>query len=159
MNNPFPALIGELRRDQEAVLFGVQDVAAQGDGAFMQPLEYLHPNWTFYQQGALYFMRNTPILRTEIRRVFAIWARRKIVLRFPEQDAMGIWFDPRLKGMMHASLLRQWADCYDNHDDLVRLICHGRCGMDRAWRQDYAEMRALGLRVVLDHDTSRVMFG
>jgi hypothetical protein len=157
MSNPFPALAEELRVHPGAVLLGVQDVAAQGDGAFMEPIEYLHPNWTFYQQAALYFMRNTPILRAEMRRVCAIWAARKIVLRFPEQDAMGIWFDLRLKGMMPDSLLRQWADCYDKNDTLVRLICHGRGGMEEAWKQDYTEMRTFGLGVFLNNETGRVL--
>jgi hypothetical protein len=91
LKNPFPGLYLELQRMPGALLMGVQDVAARGDPDFMNPLMDWHPRWDLYQQAALYFMRNSPELRVELRRFFAEWStHREMPARFPEQDAVGL---------------------------------------------------------------------
>jgi hypothetical protein len=69
------------------------------------------------------------------------------VLRFPEQDAIGIWFDADRKGIMNHELLRQWADCYDKNDTVSRIICHGRHGMEKSWEMMVEDMEKAGIAV------------
>jgi lipopolysaccharide biosynthesis glycosyltransferase len=134
MGNPFPALAKEIEDHPNAVLFGVQDVAARGDGVFMNLLKDFDVSWSHYQQAAVIMLRTGEVVNAEIRRVYKEWAKINVRLHFAEQDALAIWFSSELKGMMNNSLNRQWADCGVNRiDNVVRLICHGRWGVGATW--------------------------
>jgi hypothetical protein len=145
--NPFPGLMKEQIQRPDALLMGVQDAAAKDDGTFKGRIEEFKPNWTVYQQAAFYFMRNNDELRAEMKSFFYIWSTQKVVLRFPEQDALGIWFNPKVKGILPDEFLRQWADCYDRNDSVVRLICHSRRGMEKMWEIRVEEMKNAGLKI------------
>jgi hypothetical protein len=148
LENPFPALSRELKSHPNALLMGVQDDAAKGkDHVFTNRIETFNPRWDVYQQAALYFMRNGPSLRNELEEMFRKWSLESRVLDFPEQDAIGIWFDPSKKGIMGDELLRQWADCYNKNDMKVRLICHARRGMENAWATIAKEIIDAGIQI------------
>jgi hypothetical protein len=145
--NPFPGLMKEQIQRPDALLMGVQDDAAKGDGSFMERIEKFKPNWSVYQQACFYFMRNNEELRAEMRAFFSVWSNQSVVLAFPEQDAVGIWFNPKVKGILPGKFMRQWADCYNKNDTVVRLMCHSRRGMEVMWEMRVQEMKQAGIRI------------
>jgi hypothetical protein len=148
MANPFPALFAGVQAHPGSVLFGVQDVAARGDQNFMQLLDGFRVVWERYQQAAVLLMRTGPVLIAEIRAVYRSWAAITRVLHFAEQDALAIWFSPELKAMLPDAFNRQWADCgVGKNDTVVRLICHGRWGIQKTWPQWRREMRDAGIAI------------
>jgi hypothetical protein len=128
LQNPFPDLKREFRRLSKAVLMGVHDVAAGGDQAFIGPMKQYNITWELYQQAALYVFRNGPTLHKALRQFFAEWSTHTEVFRFPEQDAVGIYFPLSLKGILADSFLRQWGDCNISKHHYNKIICHGRWG-------------------------------
>jgi hypothetical protein len=146
MHNPFPALLEEIKTHPKAVLFGVQDVAAEGDKVFKGLLREFDVKWKYYQQGAILMFRSGDAMRSEIRSVFREWGKITRALHFAEQDALAIWFSSDLKAMMRPSLNRQWLDCgIGKTDSVERLICHGRGGLKETWPYWHKDMRKAGI--------------
>jgi hypothetical protein len=139
--NPFPALHKEILERQDAVLFGVQDMAAVNDVVFRSFLDGLDVSWATYQHAAVLVFRPGAVFNAEIRKVYNTWAHFPRELQFAEQDALALWFNIDLKAMMRPDLNRQWADCnVTNKKNGAQLICHGRMFMSKYWNEIRAEM-------------------
>jgi hypothetical protein len=146
LQNPFGPLKREFRTLTDALLMGVHDTAAGPDPAFVNPMKEYHICWELYQQAALYIFRNGPKLRNTLQLFFVEWSKHKEVFRFPEQDAVAMYFPLSLKGMLPDAFLRQWADCNIAKGTTKKIICHGRGDdMDAVRKIASAEMEAAGI--------------